>query len=96
MQGRWVWYLMRENPTCRRATEPVYRKLLNLCSRVHKSQLLSPGTVIAEALAPGAVLRNKSSHRNEKPSPRTATREYPWLTEKPVSSNKDLAQPTIN
>ena len=87
---------MRENPTCRRATEPVYRKLLNLCSRVHKSQLLSPGTVIAEALAPGAVLRNKSSHRNEKPSPRTATREYPWLTEKPVSSNKDLAQPTIN
>ena len=64
MQGTQVQSLVREDPTCRGATRPVRH---NYWARV--PQLLKP-----ERLEP--VLRNKKSHRDEKPA-LTTTRESP-------------------
>ena len=67
MQGTWVWALVREDPTCRGATKPVSHNYWacaleptrhNYWARV--PQLLKPAR-----LEP--VLRNKRSHRSEKP-----------------------------
>ena len=55
MQGIWVWALVREDPTCRRATKPASH---NYWVRVQ--QLLKP-----TCLEP--MLRNKRSYRDEKP-----------------------------
>ena len=57
MQGSLVRSLVREDPTCHRATKTL--QLLNLCSRAQEPQLLSPST-----LEP--MLHNKRSHSNEK------------------------------
>ena len=65
-------------------------QLLSLCSRARKPQLLKP-----VHLEP--VLRNKRSHRNEKPAHRNE--EEPPLVatrEKPERSNEDPTQPKIN
>ena len=67
MQGTQVQALAREDPTCRGATKPV-RHNYWACAleparhnyRAHMPQLLKPAR-----LEP--VLRNKRSHRNEKP-----------------------------
>ena len=59
MQGTQVRALVREDPTCHGANEPV-PQLLSLRSRAHEPQLLKPA-----CLEP--VLCNKRSHRNEKP-----------------------------
>ena len=56
MQGTWVWALVREDPTCRRATEPASHNYW-----AHVPQLLKPVRL-------EAVLHNKRSHRNEKPA----------------------------
>ena len=66
--GAQVWALIREDPTCREATKPV-RHNYWACALEPKShnywahvpQLLKP-----VCLEP--VLRNKRSHRNEKPA----------------------------
>ena len=68
MQGTWVRALVREDPTCRGATKPMHHNYwawaLEPASHnywAHTPQLLKP--VHLEA-----VLRNKRSHRNEKPA----------------------------
>ena len=68
MQGTWVLALVREDPTCRRATKPMCHSYwacaLESVSHnywAHMLQLLKP-----VHLEP--VLRNKGSHRNEKPA----------------------------
>ena len=70
MQGTQVWALVREDPTCHRATKPMSHNYWawalepvshNYWARV--PQLLKP-----TSLEP--VLRNKRSHRNEKPAHR--------------------------
>ena len=67
MQGTHVWALVQKDPTCRRATKPVCHNYwactLEPTSHnywAHVPQLLKPAR-----LEP--VLRNKRSHRNEKP-----------------------------
>ena len=67
MQGTRVRALVREDPTCRRATKPVYHNYwacaLELPSHnywARMPQLLKPAF-----LEP--MLRNKRSHRHEKP-----------------------------
>ena len=65
-------------------------QLLSLHSRALEPQLLKPAR-----LEP--VLRNKRSHRNEKPV--HCNEEYPLLAatrEKPACSNEDPTQPKIN
>ena len=107
MQGTRVWPLVREDPTCRGATKPMCHnywacalepvshnywahvpQLLSLRSWARELQLLKP-----MHLEP--VLRNKRSHRNEKPvhrneeqPPLTTTRESPRVTTKTQRSQK--------
>ena len=85
MQGTWVRALVREDPTCRGATKPRRRNYWacalepashNYWARV--PQLLKP-----TCLEP--VLRNKRSHRNEKPTHRN---EHP--TQPKIKINKFL------
>ena len=71
MQGTRVQALVREDPTCRGATKPVRRNYLAWALEpvshnywAHEPQLLKPAP-----LEP--VLRNKRSHRNEKPAHHT-------------------------
>ena len=80
MQGTRVRALVREDPTCRRASKPVYHNYWactlepanhNYWARV--PQLLKP-----TRLEP--VLHNKRSHRNEKPAHHNE--EQPSLTTK--------------
>ena len=68
MQGTRVWALVQEDPTCRGATKPVCRNYWagaleptrhNYWARV--PQLLKPMRLEPK-------LRNKRSHRNEKPA----------------------------
>ena len=54
MQRTWVWALVREDPTCRRATKPRVPQLLSLHSKAHKPQLLSPHATTTEACLPRA------------------------------------------
>ena len=68
MRGTWVRALVWEDPTCRRATKPVYHNYwacalepANHNYWAHVLQLLKP-----MCLEP--VLCNKRSHRNEKPT----------------------------
>ena len=70
MQGTWVRVLVWEDPTCHGATKPVRHNYwacaLEPASHsywAHVPQLLKPA-----CLEP--VLRNKRSHRNEKPAQR--------------------------
>ena len=63
MQGTRVRVLVWEDPTCCGTTKPVHTQLLSLRSRARAPQLLKP-----VCLKP--VLRNKRSHRNEKPAHR--------------------------
>ena len=95
MQGTRVRALVREDPTCRRATKPVCRNYLACVLeptshnyRAHVPQLLKP-----VHLEP--VLRNKRGHCNEKPAqrneeqpPLAATRESPQAATKTQSSQK--------
>ena len=82
MQGTRVWSLVWEDPTCRGETKPVCHDYW-----AHVLQLLKPA-----CLEP--TLRNKRSHRNEKPAhrneeypPLTATRESP-CNEDPMQTKK--------
>ena len=68
MQGTWVQALVQEDPNCHRATKPVRHNYwacaLEPMSHnywAHVPQLLKP-----TRLEP--MLRNKRSHRNEKPA----------------------------
>ena len=54
MQGTRVRSLVREDPTCCRATKPVHPQLLSLCSRAREPQLLSPRATTNEACVPRA------------------------------------------
>ena len=62
MQGTQVQALVQEDPTCRGAAKPV-RHNYWACAL----QLLNPCTTTTEAQCLEPVLRNKRSHRNEKP-----------------------------
>ena len=70
MQGTRVRALVREDPTCHGATNPVCSQLLNLHSRACEPQLLSPRATTTEAHAPraGAPQREATAMR----SPHTA------------------------
>ena len=95
MQGKQVWALIQEDPTCRGATKPVHHNYwawtLELMSHNywgHKTQLLKPA-----CLEP--MLCNKRSHCNEKPvhcneeqSPLAATRESPYSNKDPTQTKK--------
>ena len=77
MQGTWVWSLVWEDPTCRRATKPVRHNY-----RARVMQLLKPA-----CLEP--MLRNKRSHHNEKPA--HCSEELPLLAatrESPCTATK--------
>ena len=62
MPGTWVRSLIREDPTCHRATQPVHHNYRACALRDCKAQLLSPHAATAEAWTP--VLRNKKSHHS--------------------------------
>ena len=55
MQGTRVWALIREDPARRKATNPVHHSYWAPVPQLLKPERLEP------------VLRNKRSHRNEKP-----------------------------
>ena len=87
MQGTWVWALVREDPTCRRATKPVchnYRACA-LEPTGHncwacEPQLLKPTCPRAHALQLlKPVLHNKRSHCSEWLCSHTATKSSPHL-----------------
>ena len=63
-QGTRVRALVREDPTCRRATKPRAPQLLSLRSRAREPQLLSPHAATTEARAPRA-----RASQQEKPMP---------------------------
>ena len=70
MQGTLVRALVREDPTCRRATKPVRHnywasvpQLLSLCSRAREPQLLSPRATATEA----STLRARAPQQEKPP-----------------------------
>ena len=79
MQGTRVWALVREDPTCGGATKPVrhdyWACTLEPVSHNYWACALESTSHTAEAQAPQLLkpvcleptLRNKRSHRNEKP-----------------------------
>ena len=85
MQGMRVWALVREDPTCRGATNPV---LYN-----YRAWALEPVSHNYGAHTLEPVLRNKRSHCNEKPTHRN--KKVPTRRNKkvPTRSNEDPTQP---
>ena len=74
MQGTRVRALVWEDPTCRGATGPVRHnywacepQLLSPRATTTEPVLSSPQATTTEATRLEPVLRNKRSHRNEKP-----------------------------
>ena len=67
MQGTQVQALVREDPTCRRATKPVHHNYWACALEPvsHNYWACVPQLLKPAHLDP--VLRNKRSHRNEKP-----------------------------
>ena len=95
MQGTRVQALVREDPTCRRATMPVCHNYWawGLESVSHNYWARVPQLLKPVCLEP--VLRNKRSHPNEKPAhpneegpPLAATRENPRAATKTQHSPK--------
>ena len=69
MQGTWVWALVQEDAICHGATKPVchnYWSLHTLGPASHNYWAHTPQLLKPAHLEP--VLRNKRSHRNEKPT----------------------------
>ena len=75
MQGTGVQALVQEDPTCRKATNPVHQDYWacalepashNYWARM--PQLLSPQATTTEPACLEPVLCNKRSHRNQKPA----------------------------
>ena len=97
MHGTWVRALVREDPTCRRATKPVHHNYwacdLEPASHnywAHAPQLLKP-----VCLEPVLPTREATAMR----SPRTAKKSSlrsPQLEKKSTHSNEDPTQPKIN
>ena len=67
MQGTWVWSLVWEDPTCRRATKPMHHNYwaCALEPASHNYWACVPQLLKPARLEP--VLLNKRSHCNEKP-----------------------------
>ena len=95
MEGTWVWALVQEDPTCRGATKPVHHNYwaCTLEPESHNYWARVPQLLKPSHLEP--MLRNKGSHRNEKPAHRNkpqpllaATRESPHATTKTQRSQK--------
>ena len=91
MQGTRVPALLREDPTCCRATKPMHHNYWTcaLEPASHNYWACMPQLLKPACLEP--VLRNKRSHRNEKPAhhneeqpPLAATRESPRSHEYPT------------
>ena len=59
MQGKWVRALVREDPTCRGANKPV---------RTATEPVLWSPPQLLKPVRLEPVLRNKRSHRSEKPA----------------------------
>ena len=96
MQVTRVRALVREDPTCHETTKPLRHNYwaCALEPASHNYWACMPQLLKAARLEP--VLRNKGSHRNEKPAHRNE--EQPPLAttrEKPTCSNKDPTQPKI-
>ena len=75
MQGTWVRALVREDPTWRGTTKPVHH---NYWACALESMRCNYWACVPQLLKPARldpVLRNKRSHRNEKPC--TATKSSP-------------------
>ena len=70
MQGTRVWALVREEPTCHRATKPMHHNYwaCALEPASHNYWAWVPQLLKTARLEP--VLRNKRSYRNEKPGHR--------------------------
>ena len=95
VRGTRVWALVREDPTCRRATRPVRHSYwaCTLEPASHNCWACMPQLPRLMSLEP--MLCNKRSHRNEKPahrnkegSPLTSTRESPSAAMKTQHSQK--------
>ena len=96
MQGMQVQALVREDPTCRRATKPVHHNYWAWALEPTSHNYLAHVPQLLKTLCLEPVLRNKRSHCNEKPVHHNE--EQPPLTttrEKPTHSNKDPTQPKI-
>ena len=94
MQGTRVRSLVREDPTCRRATKPVHNCwACALEPMSHNYWARMPQLLKPVHLEPTL---HKRSHRNEKPA--HLNEEYPPLvaTRESPRSNKDPKQPKIN
>ena len=76
VQATRVRSLVREDPTCCGATEPHAPQLLNLRSRAHEPQLLSPRAATTAARMPRACARQQSKATAMR-SPHTATKSSP-------------------
>ena len=95
MQGTWVRVLVQEDTTCRGATKPVRHNYWACALEPvsHNYWARMPQLLKPTRLEP--VLRNKRSHRNEKPvhrnqeqSPLATTRESPRAATKTQCSQK--------
>ena len=87
MQGTEVQALVREDPTCRRATKP---------GITTDPVLYSQRATTTEACAPRAPQQRKATKMR---SPRTARKSSPrWqqVERKPAHSNEDPTQPKID
>ena len=76
MQGTQVRALVREDPTCCRATKPRAQQLLSLRSRAREPQLLSPLATTTEAHAPRARAPQQGEATTMR-SPHTAMKSSP-------------------
>ena len=84
MQGTQVWFLVQEDPTCRRATKPVRHNYwaCALEPTSHNYWARMPQLLKPAYLEP--MLRNKRNHRDERPhtatksSPRSQQLEKAW------------------
>ena len=67
MQGTWVRALVQENPTCQGATKPVRHNYWACPLEAASHNYWARVPQLLKAVHREPVLRNKRSHRNEKP-----------------------------
>ena len=67
MQGTWVQALVREDPTCRRATKPVHHNYWACALEPTSHNYWAPVPQLLKPTRLEPVLRNKRSHHKEMP-----------------------------
>ena len=70
MQGTWVRALVREDPTCREATKPVHHNYWACALETVGHNYWARVPQLPKPVRLEPVLRNKRSHRSEKPAHR--------------------------